>query len=250
MELLKAENLRYGYDGKTILKDVSFSVNEGDFICIVGENGSGKTTLVKGILGILQSYEGKIQYSKELTKSHIGYLSQQALHRKDFPASVSEVVLSGTLGHSFFGFGYSKAQRNIADKVMEKVGITHLRKKNFSELSGGQQQRVLLARALCATKKLVLLDEPTSALDPLITAEFYTLLKKLNKEGVAVLMVSHDVSAAVKIASHIIHLDSDSVFFGTTHEYIHSDKGRKLLVSGCPCDACSHNPQREVRENA
>ena len=250
MELLKAENLRYGYDGKTILKDVSFCVNEGDFICIVGENGSGKTTLIKGLLGILQSYDGKISYSKELLKSHIGYLSQQTLHSKDFPASVSEVVLSGTLNKSFFGFGYSKSQRNNAEDVMKKVGIEELKRKNFSELSGGQQQRVLLARALCATKKLLLLDEPTSALDPLITAEFYSLLKKLNKEGVAVLMVSHDVSAAVRIASHIIHLDTDSVFFGTTHEYIHSPLGKKLLVSDCPCDACSHNPKREVQRNA
>ncbi len=250
MELLKAENISLGYDGKVILSNVSFSINEGDFICVVGENGSGKTTLVKSILGTVRSYDGEISFSPALLRSHIGYLSQQTRHSKDFPASVREVVLSGTLNKNFFGFFYSKSQRKNAQEVMKKVGIEHLQKKNFSELSGGQQQRVLLARALCATEKLLLLDEPTSALDPLITAEFYTLLKKLNKEGVAVMMVSHDVSSAVRVASHILHLDSDSVFFGTTHDYIHSASGKRLLVSACPCDACSHNPKREVPDNA
>lgn len=248
MNLLNVENLKLGYDGKTVVKDLSFSVNQGDFVAIVGENGSGKTTLIKGILGLIQRTDGKITFSDDLTKSHIGYLSQQPPFSKDFPASVREIVMSGFGGAGFFGFGYKKTQKEIARKVMDKVGISDLAGKNFSELSGGQQQRVLLCRAMCATDKLLLLDEPTSALDPVITSEFYSLVSMLNREGVSVIMVSHDVNTAVKIASHILHLGSDTYFFGTTHEYMHSDMGKRLLISDCPCDACKHRVKGENKD--
>lgn len=240
MSLINIRNLSLGYEGNLILKDVTFSVEEGDYICVVGENGSGKTTLVKGLLGLIPRLSGSVEYSSQINRNHIGYLSQKPKYTADFPASVSEIVMSGFLNNRRFGIGYSKSERQQAESIMEQVGIDNLRKKSFSTLSGGQQQRVLLARALCATKKLLLLDEPTSALDPVATTEFYSVIKKLNKEGITIIMVSHDVTAAVRNASHILSLSSDNTFFGTTHQYMHSPEGKKMLVSSCPCDDCSH----------
>ncbi len=250
MNLIDVKNLKLGYDGKTIVDNVSFSLSAGDYVCVVGENGSGKTTLIKGLLGLVKKYDGDIIYSSELSKSHMGYLSQTPQYTKDFPASVREVVMSGFLNKSFFGFIYSKEHKSEANSIMKKVGVESLSKESFNSLSGGQQQRVLLARALCATKKLLLLDEPTSALDPVVTADFYSLVGTLSREGVAVLMVSHDVNSAVKVASHILHLGSDSYFFGTTHEYLHSEMGKKLLISDCPCDECTHRIGKGVKSNA
>lgn len=244
MSLIDIRNLSLGYDGNIILKNVSFSVEEGDYICIVGENGSGKTTLVKGLLGFIPSLSGSIDYSSRIPRNNIGYLSQKPKYTADFPASVREVVMSGFLNNRIFGIGYTKREKQMADSIMASVGIDNLHRKSFSTLSGGQQQRVLLARALCATRKLLLLDEPTSALDPVATTEFYSVIKKLNKEeGITIIMVSHDVTAAVRNASHILSLHSDNTFFGTTHEYIHSPEGKKMLVSSCPCDDCSHFSQ-------
>ncbi len=250
MALLKATNLKLGYTGKVVLENLNFTVNTGDYLCVVGENGSGKTTLIKGILGLLQPFGGQVEYSEGLSRNHIGYLSQQQKLSKDFPASVSEIVMSGFLNNRLVAFSYSKQEREEAREIMLRVGVESFRKKVFSELSGGQQQRVLLARALCAAKKLILLDEPTSALDPLATAEFYSVVKALNEDGMAVIMVSHDITSAVRNASHILHLGSDSFFFGTTHEYMHSSFGSKLLISDCPCDACAHNTKRGGGENA
>lgn len=250
MALLKVTDLKIGYSGNTVFDNLSFSVNSGDYLCIVGENGSGKTTLIKGILGLLQPYSGQVEYSDGLTRNHIGYLSQQQKLTKDFPASVCEVVMSGFLNKRIVALNYSKQEREEALSIMQRTGVDALSKKSFSELSGGQQQRVLLARALCAAKKLILLDEPTSALDPLATSEFYSVVKALNKEGMAVIMVSHDITSAVRNASHILHLSDNSYFFGTTHEYMHSEFGRKLLISDCPCDACAHNSTRGGCANA
>lgn len=250
MALLNVSDLKLGYNGSVVIDNLNFSVNEGDFLCIVGENGTGKTTLIKGILGLLSPYNGSVEYSDGLTKNHIGYLSQQQKYSKDFPASVNEIVMSGFLNNRLFAFSYSKKEREEAQIIMKRVGVDALRLKSFSELSGGQQQRALLARALCAARKLILLDEPTSALDPLATADFYSVVKNLSKEGIAVIMVSHDVSAAVRNASHILHLGSDKYFFGTTHEYMHSPFGSRLLMPDCPCDACMHNTKGEVQDNA
>ena len=240
MSLISVKNLRIGYGDTFVLRDISFEVNKGDYLCIVGENGSGKTTLIKGILGLIQRYEGTIEYDDSLSKSQIGYLSQQIKSFSDFPASVKEIVMSGFLNRKRFGLMYSKEQLKQAQRIAELVGITDIFKSSFCQLSGGQQQRVLLARALCATDKLVLLDEPTSALDPIATSEFYTLVKKLNAQGVTVIMVSHDVNAAVRNASHILCLDSEKSFYGTTHQYVHSEMGGRMLLSVCPCEDCKH----------
>ncbi len=250
MSLLKVNKLSLGYDGKSVINDIDFQVSEGDYLCIVGENGSGKTTLIKGILGLISRQSGSVEYGEGLSRNHIGYLSQQPRYSADFPASVREIVLSGFLNNRISGFRYTRSEREYATEIMTMVGVKELDRKCFSELSGGQQQRVLLARALCAAKKLILLDEPTSALDPIATADFYSLVKKLNQQGIAVIMVSHDVNAAVRNASHILHLGNNAYFFGTTHQYMHSDIGQKLLLSDCPCDDCTHSSEKEGERNA
>jgi len=250
MLLLKVKNLKVGYGQNMVLDNVSFELNEGDYLSVVGENGSGKTTLIKCLLGLISKYEGGVEYLGGLSKTHIGYLSQQLSIPREFPASVKEVVMSGFLNKKRFGLGYSKKQRDYAGEIISLVGIEDIVKSNFMHLSGGQQQRVLLSRALCATQKLILLDEPTSALDPIATADFYSLLKKLNSRGVTVIMVSHDVTAAVRNSSHILCLDGKDSFFGTTHEYVHSPAGSRMLLSDCPCDDCKHYNRGEGTVNA
>ena len=241
MSLLKVSDLSLGYEGRKIVQNISFTVNQGDFLSIIGENGTGKTTLVKGLLGLIGKLSGSIELSEGITQSHIGYLGQKNLIAKDFPASVWEIVLSGFLNSKRLGLFYSKEQKLEAERMMKKVDILNLKNASFSQLSGGQQQRVLLARALCAAKKLILLDEPTTGLDPRATADFYSLLSELNKEGVTVIMVSHDVTGAMRLSSHILYLGKDASFFGTTHQYLHSDIGKGLMLDGCPCDSCKHN---------
>lgn len=240
MALIEIKNASMGYEGKIVLSDINLKINEGDYVCIVGENGSGKTTLMKCLLGLLSVQNGSITYGDGLKQCEIGYLPQQTVLQKDFPASVSEVVLSGCLNkkHTLF---YSKEQKETAAKNMELTGIYPLRKKCFRELSGGQRQRVLLARALCATHKLLILDEPVTGLDPKASADMYALIKNLNKNGITIIMVSHDITASVNNASKILHLSKNTYFYGTAHQYLHSDIGRKFMITDCPCDDCRHN---------
>lgn len=239
MPLINCTDLKMGYQGDVVFEKLTFSVNCGDYLCIVGENGSGKTTLMKGLLGLITPINGKIEYGDGLKQRRIGYLPQQNNIPRDFPGSVFEVVLSGTLNRGFSPM-YSKQQKALALENMEKTGISHLKKKCYRDLSGGQQQRVLLSRALCATGKLLILDEPITGLDPLASQDLYDLVYKLNKNGITVIMVSHDVTASVKHASHILHLSADGYFYGTTHQYIHSKVGEKFMITGCPCDECQH----------
>ena len=228
MAQIICQNLSVGYDSKVILKNLSLEVNKGDYLCIVGENGSGKTTLIKSILGLIPTISGKLETGEGLKSNEIGYLPQQTVVQRDFPASVKEIVLSGCQGRMGLRPFYSKSDRLLAEKNMKKMDITNLSKRCYRELSGGQQQRVLLARALCATQKLLLLDEPVSGLDPRVTAEMYQTIKSLNDEGISIIMISHDVDAAVKYASHILHIGND-VFYGTTEEYVNSHIGHIFL---------------------
>ena len=221
MALLTAQNLKLGYEGKTVVDGLKFTVNSGDYLCIVGENGSGKTTLMKTILHLNTPLSGKIETGEGLKSSEIGYLPQQTEVQRDFPASVWEIVLSGNLGHSGLRPFYTKKEKAAAKDSIEKMGITELSKRCYRELSGGQQQRVLLARALCATTKMLLLDEPVSGLDPSVTAEMYDLIYELNKDGLTVIMISHDIDAALKYATHILQIGKD-IFFGTRDEYLKS----------------------------
>ena len=231
MAQLSCQNLTVGYDGRTVLQGLNFEVNPGDYLCILGENGSGKSTLMKTILGLQAPISGRILTGDGLRKNEIGYLPQQTQAQKDFPASVREIVLSGCQGRCGSRPFYSKEEKRLAEENIGKMGIGSLAKRCYRELSGGQQQRVLLARALCATRKMLLLDEPVSGLDPRVTAEMYGLIETLNREeGITVMMISHDISAALKYASHILHI-GDSVFFGTKTDYLQSPQG-KVFDSG------------------
>lgn len=220
MSVLDCRDIAFSYDGRNVLSGVSFSLEQGDYLCIVGENGSGKTTLMKGLLQLNKPTAGKIVTGDGLKPDQIGYLPQQTGIQRDFPASVYEVVLSGCLNKMGRRLFYSRENKKTAMDSMASLGITSLKNECYRELSGGQQQRVLLARALCATGKMLLLDEPATGLDPLAAREFYELIDKLNKEkGITVIMVSHDVKAPIEYATHVLHLDGRQKFFGTVEEY-------------------------------
>lgn len=231
MALLSCNNLSLGYEGKSIISNLGFEVNAGDYLCIVGENGAGKSTLIKTLLGLRDPMEGKITFGDGLKKNEIGYLPQQTQVQKDFPASVKEVVLSGCINKCGMSPFFSKKQKEQAKNEMERLGIAELANRCYRELSGGQQQRVLLCRALCAAGRLILLDEPVAGLDPKVTNEMYELIYKLNREdGVTVIMVSHDIGAALSYATHILHINHTQPFFGTKQEYLSSDASKIFVV--------------------
>ncbi len=231
MALIKATGLSLGYDGHTVAKGLDFEINAGDYLCIVGENGSGKSTLTKTLLGLKPPLSGSLVYGDGLKKNEIGYLPQQTQTQRDFPASAYEVVISGCLNRSGLRPFYTSLQKETARYNMQLLGITELSRRCYRELSGGQQQRVLLARALCASSKLIMLDEPVSGLDPRVTQEMYSIIEHLNSCGMTVIMVSHDIAAATSYASHILHISHTPRFFGTAEKYLESE-AFKALSSG------------------
>ncbi len=224
MEQFVCNNLAVGYDGTIVQKDINLTINKGDYICVMGKNGAGKTTFMKTFLGLLPAIFGKIEYGQGIKSTDIGYLPQQTQIQKDFPASVWEVVLSGFANSGNFRFFYSKSQKEHAINMLKKTGADHLRKKSYSKLSGGQQQRVLLARALCSTSKVVLLDEPTAGLDTNSTEGMYELIKKLNDEGITIIMISHDVKNAVSYANYVLNFDED-VRYMKQEDYLKLERG-------------------------
>ena len=233
MAQIEVKNVALGYEGKNVVEKLNFSIDRGDYLCIVGENGSGKSTLIKALTGLKKPNAGEIITGDGFSIGEIGYLPQQTVVQKDFPASVREIVRSGCIARCGFRPFYSKEEKALADECMRKLDILNLAGRCYRELSGGQQQRVLLARALCATKKMLLLDEPVAGLDPLVTAEMYELIDSLNKEdGITVIMVSHDIASAVKYASKILHLSRQPLFFGTTEEYKKSHIGKFFMAGG------------------
>ena len=228
--IIKCEHVDFGYENYDVVKDVSMEINPGDYLCIVGENGSGKSTLMKGLLGLIKPTGGVLTLADELRRSGIGYLPQQTPAQKDFPATVQEDVISGCLGKRGNRPFYSIEERKIAAANMEKLGITDRRKSCYRDLSGGQKQRTLIARALCATDKLLILDEPITGLDPASTQDFYAVIRHLNRdEKVAVLMVSHDIGNIVTQANKILQLKQTVQFYGTVDEYKKSEFGREFL---------------------
>lgn len=232
MALITCDNITLAYDSNIVLQNLSFQVEEGQYLCILGENGSGKSTLVRTLLGLRKPAAGRITFGDGLTQNEIGYMPQHTEIQKDFPASVWEVVLSGCLNSRGWKPFFGKKEKARAQASMEKLSIENIRNRSYKELSGGQQQRVLLARALCATHKLLLLDEPVAGLDPLVTQELYRIITEINEGGITVLMVSHDIRAAVDTASHILHINNEAQFFGTAEEYRHSELGHRFLC-GC-----------------
>ena len=227
MSQLTCDDVSLGYEGRAVTEHLTFQVNSGDYLCIVGENGAGKSTLIKALLGLKAPMSGSISTGDGLKQNEIGYLPQQTVVQKDFPASVKEIVLSGCLNKTGLKPFYGKGVKGLAQAQIERMGITHLQNRCYRELSGGQQQRVLLARALCAASRMLLLDEPVAGLDPKVTKEMYELIDRLNKEdGMTIIMVSHDIAAAVKYASHILHVSHTPLFFGTKEDYLKTEIGR------------------------
>ena len=231
MALLTVKDLTIGYESRVVLKNLNFSVQEGDYLCIVGENGCGKTTLMKTLVHLNDPLGGQIELGDGLKKNEIGYLPQQTDVQKDFPASVEEIVLSGCQSRCGLRSFYNREDKRLARDNMERMGVLALRRRCFRELSGGQQQRVLLSRALCATRKLLFLDEPVSGLDPRVSAQLYDLITSLNREGITIIMISHDLDAALERASHILHIGKN-VFFGTKESYLNSEEGKLFLSAG------------------
>ncbi|MCL2129715.1 MAG: metal ABC transporter ATP-binding protein [Treponema sp.] len=245
--LITFEDVSLGFDGHSVVRNLSFSIEHGDYLWLVGENGSGKTTVVKGILRLLNPLEGRIVFCNELKQGRIGYLSQQMALKKDFPAGVYEIVMSGNLGGMGLRPFYNAKEKTLAAEAMKQLGIMDLKGKCFRELSGGQQRRVLLARALCAALtepvskgaehkaietscRLLILDEPAASLDPIVTTEVYELLNSLNRKmGITIIMVSHDTLAAGQYANKILHLEGGMGYFGETSEYLNSERGKKFF---------------------
>lgn len=231
MAYITCKDLTLGYEGHAIVSDLNFKVSKGEYLCIVGENGTGKSTLIKTLLHLQDAISGEIIIGDGLKAYEVGYLPQQTIVQKDFPATVEEIVLSGTLAKCGWRPFYRKAEKKLAEEKMKRMEVWNLRKSCYRNLSGGQQQRTLLARALCAASKVILLDEPVTGLDPRVTGEFYQVTKDLSNEGIAVIMVSHDVQA-LSYATHILHMQKKDSFYGTREKYMNSDKWKLFKNSG------------------
>ena len=232
MAQLRCENISVGYEDGIVVSDVSFELNRGDYVCIVGENGAGKSSLLKGILGLAKIQGGKLEYGDGMSRADVGYLPQQKDYQKNFPATVKEVVMSGFLNKMGLRPYYNRAEKAKAMEILSDFGMADYVRASFGSLSGGQKQRVLLARAMCATDKLLLLDEPTTGLDPVATEELYELLKRLNREKkTTILMVSHDLNKAVSDAGLILHVNKRSGcgYFGPADKYLDSEAARHFL---------------------
>lgn len=232
MSYIVCKDVTLGYEGRIISQDINFTVNPGDYLCIVGENGVGKSSLMKTLLNLRKPFGGEIIRGDGIKEYEIGYLPQQTVVQKDFPASVWEVALSGCLNRCGLRPFYSATEKKLCMENLSRMGIADLKNACYRDLSGGQQQRVLLARALCAARKILLLDEPVAGLDPRVTVELYELIKSLNKEGITIIMVSHDIQAAVKYATHILHMDNKPAFFGKTADYLESDVYKAFMGKG------------------
>ena len=230
MSLLSFENIAIGYDNNPIVENLTFAIEKGDYLTILGENGAGKSTLLKTMLGLIKPLSGKIVFDAEVKKTDIGYLPQQTVVQRDFPASVWEIVISGCLAKNGLRPFYTKEDKALAEANIKRLGLEQLKKRCYRELSGGQQQRVLLARALCASDKILVLDEPVTGLDPKVTVQLYELIDSLNKEGITIIMISHDLQA-LKHANKVLHLGHQT-FFGNKEDYLTSQEYKTFLGQG------------------
>ena len=228
MTLMQGRDITIGYEGDVVIPDFTFTVEQGDYICIVGENGSGKSTFVKTILGLIEPLKGRIAYNG-LRGNEIGYLPQRPLIQRDFPSSVMEVVLSGCLNRHRGMFRYAPHEKEKARSVLKRLGMDGRAGDSYQELSGGQQQRVLLARALMATEKLLLLDEPAAGLDPRTSSQMYGIVSSLNSQGITILMVTHDIHPVLNDAKTVFHFSHRSFYQGSKDDYFHTEMGRVFL---------------------
>lgn len=223
MAYLVCENLSIGYAGHVVAREISFSVDSGDMLCVVGENGAGKSTLVKTLLGLMEPLSGELSFGDGLTQDEVGYLPQRGETQRDFPASSWEIVLSGRLSRIGARPFYNKADRRIAAEMLERVDAADLRDTPFGHLSGGQQQRIMLARALCAASKLIVLDEPTTGLDPEAAKSLYGVLDSLRGDGMAIIAVSHDVDEALEHATHVLSFRGGAPRFAPVAAYLEGE---------------------------
>lgn len=235
MKLITCEHVTLRYDNRVVVHDLSFAVEQGCYLCIVGENGSGKSTLLKSLLGLKRPEAGTITFAPGFNRRQIGYLPQQTPVQKDFPATVKEIVQSGLLNRKSHFCFYTKEEKKRAADMMDALEITSLQNACYRELSGGQQQRVLLARALTAAEKMLILDEPVTGLDPLVTEELYGYIRTQNRQGMTVIMVSHDINTTIASADYILHLAEQQTFFGTTQAYLQSDLGTQFMGGKGSC---------------
>lgn len=232
-ELIVCRDVSLGYKGQTVLSHLNLTIRDGDYLCIVGDNGSGKSTLLRGLLGLLAPQSGEILRAPELERGAVGYLPQQTRAQRDFPATVLEVALSGCLNQKGSRFFYTRAQKSQALMNLGKLGVLEWKDKSYRELSGGQQQRVLLARALCAAGRLLILDEPITGLDPAASQDLYKTLSYLNtKEGMAIVMVTHDLGPALRSARSVLHIGQRGTFLGPVADYLASPQGRRFREVG------------------
>ena len=232
MSQLVCKNISIAYEKENVVDNLSITVEKGDYVSIIGENGTGKSSLLKGILGLVSLKGGQVVFDEGCSRKNIGYLSQQNPMQKDFPASVYEVVLSGCLKSKGLKPFYSKKEKQLALDNLKKLGMEGLKKSCYADLSGGQKQRVLLARALCATDRMIILDEPVTGLDPVATADMYHLVNKLNRDlGITIIMVTHDIDNALKYSNKILHLHKkNKYYFGPKEDY--------LIHGGCTEECC------------
>jgi len=232
MNLLECKNVSIGYNDKAICKDISFTIEKGEYVCIVGENGCGKSTLLKTILGLTKQVSGKIKFDNNFNKTQIGYLPQQSEMQRDFPAVVKEIVMSGFINKMGLRPFYNKSEKEKALKLMSQLNIIDHKNKSYKDLSGGQQQKVLLARALCATDELLVLDEPTNGLDMRSIKAFYDTIYRLNSEnGITILMVTHNLDKVIDKVTKIIYLKNTQVFCGSKEEFLESEFGKSYSGS-------------------
>lgn len=216
MALIECKKAVFAYEGHVVVDALDLSVERGDYLCVVGENGSGKSTLVKGLLGLLAPIRGQVVYGDGLRRDEIGYLPQTNELQRDFPASVWEVVCSGCRCRQPF---LGAEQKKLALDNIRLMGVESIQRKSFMELSGGQQQRALLARALCATRSMLLLDEPVAGLDPMAARDMYDVIETLHDKGLTVVMISHDIGSALRYAHHVLHMSHGATFYGTADAY-------------------------------
>ncbi len=219
-----AKNVSISYGSNKVINSANFVIDEEDFVCVVGANGSGKSTLIKAILGLIKPDSGKIIFENNNKRKSIGFLPQDTKTDMIFPATVIEIVLSGTLGQLGMKAFYRKENKDRAEKSLRRLNILGLKNSSFSSLSGGQKQKVLLARALAATSKILILDEPSNNLDYKSRKEFYNELKELNKSGLTIIMITHDLDAEDLIGNKIINIKESKVECYSTSDYLESFK--------------------------
>lgn len=219
--MIKLNNVSLGYDNNVVIKDMSLNIEEGSYIAVVGENGTGKSTLIKGILGLIKQKKGSIEYN--INKSDIGYLPQNNEENNSFPASVYEIVISGCLSNLGLRPFYNKKEKELVNIILKELNIYNLKNKSYNELSGGQKQRVLLARAIVSGKKVLVLDEPVTGLDYNSLKDLYYLIDKLNKKGMTIIMISHDVDKMIEHATHILYIKKDSYSYLKTKDFVNNN---------------------------